>query len=145
MNRASASPPASTRARGAGARALGLTALALATGACTLSQNGVVPPSDTFFYPTSAVMSPTDPAGQFLYVANSNADLRFNDGTLVMVDVAKAHDDRFLNAGSRGAAPRRTTLIRCPATFLRLAAGIFWTPTFSIVTSARTSNPTRRC
>jgi hypothetical protein len=94
MNRASASPPASTRARGAGARALGLTALALSTGACTLSQNGVVPPSDTFFYPTSAVMSPTDPAGQFLYVANSNADLRFNDGTLVMVDVAKAYDDR---------------------------------------------------
>jgi hypothetical protein len=106
MNRASASPPASTRARGAGARALGLTALALSTGACTLSQNGVVPPSDTFFYPTSAVMSPTDPAGQFLYVANSNADLRFNDGTLVMVDVAKAHDDRFLNAGSWGACPQ---------------------------------------
>jgi|SRR5450631_1111321 len=97
MNRASASPPASTRARVAGARALGLTALVTASlwsGACTLSQNGVTPPSDTFFYPTSAVMSSTDPAGQFLYVANSNADLRFNDGTLVMVDVAKAYADR---------------------------------------------------
>lgn len=90
MNRASAFPPASTRPRAAGARALGLTALAALlpwTGACTLSQNGVVPPADTFFYPTSAAMSPTDTAGQWLYVANSNADLRFNDGTLVMVNV----------------------------------------------------------
>ena len=94
MNRASAFPPASTRTRAAGARALGLTALVLSTWACTLSQNGVVPPSDTFFYPTSGVMSPTDPAGQWLYVANSNADLRFNDGTLVMVDVAHAYADR---------------------------------------------------
>jgi hypothetical protein len=103
MNRASAFPPASTRPRAAGARALGLTALALSTWACTLSQNGVVPPSDTFFYPTSGVMRPLppgavaptdDPAAQFLYVANSNADLRFNDGTLVMVDVAKAYADR---------------------------------------------------
>ncbi len=99
MNRASVSSPASTRARGAGARALGLTALAtlsLCTWACTLSQNGVVPPPDTFFYPTSALMSPIaiDPAGQWLYVANSNADLRFNDGTLVTVDVAKSYADR---------------------------------------------------
>ncbi|HEY4393504.1 MAG TPA: hypothetical protein VGP64_05560 [Polyangia bacterium] len=67
------------------ARALGLTALALS--ACSLSQNGVNPPGDTFFYPTSAIMSPTDTAGNWLYVANSNADLRFNDGTLVMVNV----------------------------------------------------------
>ncbi len=97
MNRASASPPASTRARAAGARALKFTALAALVPwiwACTLSQNGVLPPSDTFFYPTSGVMSPTDPAGQWLYVANSNADLRFNDGTLVMVDVSKSYADR---------------------------------------------------
>ena len=97
MNRASAFPPASTRTRAAAARALKFTGLAAFLPwiwACTLSQNGVVPPSDTFFYPTSGVMSPTDPAGQWLYVANSNADLRFNDGTLVMVDAAKAYDDR---------------------------------------------------
>ena len=69
MNRASASPPASSRTRAAGARALGLTALAalsLSTWACTLSQNGVVPPSDTFFYPTSGAMSPLDGVTQVL-------------------------------------------------------------------------------
>lgn len=42
-----------------------------------------MPPADTFFYPSSAFM----PDGQWLYVANSNADLRFNDGTLAMVNV----------------------------------------------------------
>jgi DNA-binding beta-propeller fold protein YncE len=97
MNRASAFPPASTRARAAGARALKFTALAAllpSIWACTLSQNGVVPPADTFFYPTSGAMSPTDPTGQWLYVANSNADLRFNDGTLVLADVSQAYADR---------------------------------------------------
>ena len=103
MNRASAFPPASTRTRAAGARALGLGALALSTWACSLSQNGVLPPSDTFFYPTSGVMKPLsgtatnpldDPAAQWLYVANSNADLRFNDGTLLLVNVATAYADR---------------------------------------------------
>ena len=109
MNRASASPPASSRTRAAGARALGLTALAalsLSTWACTLSQNGVVPPSDTFFYPTSGAMRPLpvnslspidDPAAHWLYVANSNADLRFNDGTLVMANVGAEFTD---DAGS---------------------------------------------
>jgi len=109
MNRASAFPPASTRPRAAGARALKFMVLAALLPwlwACTLSQNGVVPPADTFFYPTSAVMSPTDTAGQWLYVANSNADLRFNDGTLVMVAVDQAHDDRTLNAAKWGACPQ---------------------------------------
>jgi hypothetical protein len=83
MNRAS-QPPRSTRAC---ALAIALASVA----ACSLSQEGVMPPADTFFYPSSAFMTP---AGQWLYVANSNADLRFNDGTLVMVDTSKVVDDR---------------------------------------------------
>ncbi|HEY6476569.1 MAG TPA: hypothetical protein VI456_08285 [Polyangia bacterium] len=90
MNRTSVSPPASTRPRAVAVRALGLAALAAS--ACSLSQNGVTPPGDTFFFPTSAIMSPTDTAGDWLYVANSNADLRFNDGTLVMVNVGMRTD-----------------------------------------------------
>jgi hypothetical protein len=68
--------------------------MALVAAGCSLSQNGVPPPGDTFFYPTGAIMNPTDTAGNWLYVANSNADLRFNDGTLVMVDVAQAYAER---------------------------------------------------
>jgi hypothetical protein len=125
MNRASASPLASTRPRAGGARARWLTALAVsAMSACSLSQNGVLPPGDTFFYPTSAVMNPADTtAGQWLYVANSNADLRFNDGTLVMANVGQdltgppdsthpgglyygAYSDRTTRAGQWSACPQ---------------------------------------
>ncbi len=63
-----------------------LAALAAGAGACSLSQEGVMPPADTFFFPSSAIMPPD---GQWLFVANSNADLRYNDGTLVMVNVGE--------------------------------------------------------
>ena len=73
MNRAPVPPPASSpRPRAAAARALGL--VALAASACSLSQNGVTPPGDTFFYPTSAIMNPTDTAGQWLYVIETGHD-----------------------------------------------------------------------
>jgi hypothetical protein len=71
------------------ARALAL-AFPLAVGwgvpACGLNQEGVEPPKNTFFYPASAVLG-SDPSQSWLFVANSNADLRYNDGTLVMVNV----------------------------------------------------------
>jgi hypothetical protein len=78
MNRASSSP-SSTRAC-----ALALTLASVA--ACSLSQEGVMPPADTFFFPSSGFMAPE---GRWLYVANSNADLRYNDGTLVTVNVGE--------------------------------------------------------
>jgi YVTN family beta-propeller protein len=58
---------------------------------CGLSQEGVPPPTDRFFFPGAASV---DPSGHLLYVANSNADLRFNDGTLVSVDLDAAEADR---------------------------------------------------
>jgi hypothetical protein len=109
MSRALVPPPASTRPRAAAARALGLAALAAS--ACSLSQNGVSPPGDTFFYPTSAIMNPTDTAGEWLYVANSNADLRFNDGTLVMVNVGLETD---LGTVSGAAFDRTQSWPQCP-------------------------------
>jgi hypothetical protein len=57
---------------------------AAAASACALNQQGVDPPADTFFYPASAVV---DPSESWLFVTNSNADLRYNDGTLVMLNV----------------------------------------------------------
>jgi hypothetical protein len=59
--------------------------------ACSLSQNGVTPHPDTISYPAGAV---TDPAGNWLFVANSNADLRYNDGTLVSLDLQSAMKER---------------------------------------------------
>ena len=65
-----------------------------------------MPPADTLFFPSSAAMAPD---GDWLYVANSNADLRFNDGTLVVLNVG---EDRTVATDSglltlRGAASDR--------------------------------------
>ncbi len=68
----------------------------VAASACSLSQQGVSPPADTFFYPASAIV---DQSKSWLFVTNSNADLRFNDGTLVMVDLVDALADRTNKGG----------------------------------------------
>jgi hypothetical protein len=59
--------------------------------ACGLNQSGVDPPDTTIAYPASAVM---DKNGDWLFVTNSNADLRFNDGSLMAFSLKRAEDDR---------------------------------------------------
>ena len=88
------------------ARAFLLGAALAGVAACSLSQEGVMPPADTLFFPSSAAMAPD---GDWLYVANSNADLRYNDGTLVVMNVG---EDRTVATDSglltlRGAASDR--------------------------------------
>ena len=95
MDRATAPSPAAPRRRGEAARAL-LVAGACAASACALNQQGGPPPADTFFYPASAL---ADPTASWLFVTNSNADLRYNDGTLVMVDLNQAKRDRTQGGG----------------------------------------------
>jgi hypothetical protein len=97
MDCATAPSPAAPRRRGRAARALALSLGGLcAAAACSLNQEGVDPPNDTFFYPSTAV---ADPTSTWLYVANSNADLRYNDGTLVAVDLVGAAADRANGGG----------------------------------------------
>jgi DNA-binding beta-propeller fold protein YncE len=59
-----------------------------------------VPPVDRFFFPASVAV---DPTGDWLYVVNSNSDLRYNAGTVVAVDLRLAREDRA-----------RTDWPRCP-------------------------------
>jgi hypothetical protein len=59
--------------------------------ACGLNQAGVTPPDDTIAFPASAVM---DGRGNWLFVTNSNADLRYNDGTLVAFSLDRLTKDR---------------------------------------------------
>jgi hypothetical protein len=59
--------------------------------ACGLNQAGVDPPSDTIAYPASAVM---DRDGDWLLVTNSNADLRYNDGSLMAFSLKRVDADR---------------------------------------------------
>jgi hypothetical protein len=58
---------------------------------CGLNQAGVDPPRDTIAYPASAIM---DRNGDWLFVTNSNADLRYNDGTLMAFSLTRAEGDR---------------------------------------------------
>jgi DNA-binding beta-propeller fold protein YncE len=67
--------------------------LALAASGCSLGQSGIEPPNDQIFLPSGMAI---DPAGDWLYVVNSNNDLRFNAGTLLPLDLTKAKAHREL-------------------------------------------------
>ena len=53
-------------------------------GGCSLHQAGVEPPDNRIFFPSGGIV---DPDGKWLYVVNSNSDLRYNAGTVVVVDL----------------------------------------------------------
>jgi DNA-binding beta-propeller fold protein YncE len=80
-----------------------LLALAASSG-CSLGQSGIKPPNDQIFLPSGLAV---DPAGDWLYVVNSNNDLRFNAGTLLPLDLAKAKQHR--DRGTAGWPPCGTT------------------------------------
>jgi hypothetical protein len=71
-----------------------LTVACAGAPACGLNQGGVTPPADTIAFPASAVM---DRSGEWLLVTNSNADLRYNDGSLMALSLTRAAQDRDPN------------------------------------------------
>jgi len=67
-----------------------VAALAAATVGC-FGQSGIEPPVNRIFLPTTVS---TSGDGRWLYVVNSNADLRYNAGTVIAVDLTTLSDDR---------------------------------------------------
>jgi hypothetical protein len=65
--------------------ALGLLVVAVG-GGCSFGESGIAPPTNRIFLPGGMV---ADPDADFLYIVNSNSDLRFNAGTVVAVDLAR--------------------------------------------------------
>ncbi len=63
---------------------------------CGLSQEGIGPPNNTIFFPGAIRVDPNN--SRWLYVVNSNSDLRYNDGTLVAVDLEAVKADRALDS-----------------------------------------------
>ena len=61
-------------------------ALLAVGGGCNFGQSGIEPPANRIFLPAGIV---ADPDESLLYVVNSNADLRFNAGTIAVVDMAR--------------------------------------------------------
>jgi len=58
--------------------------------ACQASQVGVEPPADEVFFPTGLAV---DQKGDILFVTNGNADLRYNGGTLLALDIRRLRED----------------------------------------------------
>jgi DNA-binding beta-propeller fold protein YncE len=66
-----------------------------------LGQSGIDPPVDQIFLPGGLAV---DTNGNWLYVVNSNNDLRFNAGTLLAIDLQKAKGDRERQPAAVGLA-----------------------------------------
>jgi DNA-binding beta-propeller fold protein YncE len=71
-------------------------------GGCSFGESGIAPPTNRIFLPAGIVADPDDP---FLYVVNSNSDLRFNAGTVVAVDLAQAALVRTCASAASTGAP----------------------------------------
>jgi DNA-binding beta-propeller fold protein YncE len=52
---------------------------------CTASSEEVRPRADELFFPTGAAVSPDE---RFLFVANANSELRYDSGTVAVIDLA---------------------------------------------------------
>jgi len=74
-------------------------ALPLLTGGCPASGELLEPPADQFYYPTGMDLSPDEST---LFVASANADLLYDSGTVLPVDVGQLDEilDEWLTTGS---------------------------------------------
>ncbi|WP_428262961.1 YncE family protein [Haliangium sp.] len=78
-----------------------LVALAAALAGCPAAGDDVRPPSTQFYYPTALAASPD---GAALFVVNANADLLYNTGSVVVVDLV-AVDALVADPAAGGCAP----------------------------------------
>lgn len=88
--------------------ASGILACGLAAGlaGCTASGEDVHPPQDRLFFPTGLAVSPKE---DFLFVANANSELRYDSGSISVIDLGAvqrvieqwlAHPDQFQSSAS---------------------------------------------
>jgi hypothetical protein len=105
---------------------LGALACALVA-ACTASAEDVRPPSDQLFFPTGLAVFPKTNA---LFVANSNSELRYDSGSLMVVDlgVVESVISAWLTSQDQGPCKpdvdHRETLVCDEAMFFKSGAGV---------------------
>lgn len=99
-----------------------------ALGACTASGDEVTPPSDQFFFPTGLAVSPD---GSKLFVANANSELRWDSGSVQVVDLDIVDQitanwvDLGMYPTDCNPDPDRTETLTCDeAMFIRQGAGV---------------------
>jgi YVTN family beta-propeller protein len=81
-------------------------------GGCSFGESGIAPPANRIFLPAGLV---ADPDADFLYVVNSNSDLRFNAGTVVAVPALKPSDAEAIRALSTTQPCTKTRFSRTEA------------------------------
>ncbi|MBK8936483.1 MAG: hypothetical protein IPM79_02235 [Polyangiaceae bacterium] len=67
--------------------ALGAALAALGAGSCFTGSDGLLPPTESLYFPTGLVVSP---GRTTLYVVNSDFDLQYNGGTVQALNLAEA-------------------------------------------------------
>jgi len=95
----------------------------LVVAGCTASAEEVRPPADQLFFPTGAAVSPDD---NFLFVANANSELRYDSGSISVINLntVESYVNDWETSGTYpdGCTPdpdRRETL-QCPEAFFLL-------------------------
>lgn len=84
---------------------LSVVSVLLSLAGCGVGQNGIDPPLDRISLPGGLA---ADPSGDWLYVLNSNGDLRYNAGTLTALDLRKVREDRSAAVASTWPACTKT-------------------------------------
>lgn len=94
--------------------------LALALAGCPAASNELEPPRDIMYFPTALALSPD---GSRMFVVTSNADLRYNSGSVVLVDLDEVsslvdawRDTRELPRSSCQRDPLDPAVLSCPQT-----------------------------
>ena len=81
---------------------LGLGLFGAVVASCFTGSEGLVPPTDAFYFPTAVAVSP---GRETLYVVNSDFDLQYNGGTLFALNLGSASGASGLaKEGTRAAA-----------------------------------------
>ncbi len=94
---------------------------------CTASATEVEPPRDQLFFPTGIAVAPDE---SVVFVASSNSELRYDSGTLAVIDMAKVTStvgawETSRDLGACTADPdHRETLICDETPFIRASAGV---------------------
>ena len=83
---------------------------------CTASSEEVRPEPDELFFPTGAAVSPDE---RFLFVANANSELRYDSGTVAVIDLDRvdAVANGWVTAGETSGCeqdPDRRETLACP-------------------------------
>ncbi len=98
---------------------------AVLSGACPASGDDVKPPSDRFIFPSGLAVAPDE---SVLFAVSANSELRYDSGSIVVVDLDLVDNlidawlpdrDQVPNGGDGGDScfrdPERGDILRCPA------------------------------